>query len=227
MPRKTILLSEAADILAAIEASFLSRDRFLLIRSRRGDKILAMAEENDPSLIVLDLDLPGMSECHRNLRADPLLRETPVLLVSSSDPPDDGADAEAILFRPLSRPSFLERTCRLLGIAMRAAPRLPADLPVLYGPTPAKLKPGRVADINTGGVYLWAGHLYPAGTEIYFSLTLAPGSELRGRGRVAWVNHPEWRKKSSLQPGMGIQFIDLEGDGAERLQEWVRAASGA
>lgn len=224
MPRKTILLSDAADILTALEESFLIRDGFLLMRVGTGREAFALAEERDPALVVLDLALPGMAECRRRMETDSLLRATPVVLVLPPGAPHEGDSSATVIRRPLQRRPFLQAACRLLGIVTRAAPRLPADLPVRYGAAEGRLDPGRTADINGGGLYLCGGPLFPVHTEIRFAVALAPGVEVSGRGRVAWVNHPEWNKKTSLPPGMGIQFLQLEGEGEARLRQWLAAA---
>lgn len=47
------------------------------------------------------------------------------------------------------------------------------------------------------------------------------GTELRCRGRVVWVNETD--PEPGKNPGMGIEFIDLDKDTGDKIEEWVKA----
>lgn len=82
---------------------------------------------------------------------------------------------------------------------------------------------GYARNISRGGVFIATpkkrkpGEIY----EIQFGL---PGLErtFRCQARVVWVRG--YRHGSPLQPGFGVQFLDLPEDDAEAIDAWVRAA---
>ncbi len=47
------------------------------------------------------------------------------------------------------------------------------------------------------------------------------GEDIQVRGRVAWVNHPEWMKEMRLPVGMGLQFIEPGESVREALQGFL------
>jgi CheY-like chemotaxis protein len=71
-------------------------------------------------MILLDLNLPGMSglEFLRELRADPELRPTPVVVLTTSNDEKDRIDAYGLnvagyLLKPVTFPRFVELTAAL------------------------------------------------------------------------------------------------------------------
>ena len=85
MNRKTILVVEdEGDILDLITVS-LTREGFRVLGCASGEDGLALAREEAPDLIVLDLMLPGMDglQVCRTLRADPRTRALPVLILTA------------------------------------------------------------------------------------------------------------------------------------------------
>jgi PAS domain S-box-containing protein len=86
---------------------------------------LAMAAQARPDLVLLDIQLPGMSgfEVLRRLREQPALRDVPVIAVSANAMPSDIEEAaragfDDYLTKPLDMKRLLERVDRAL-----AAPR--------------------------------------------------------------------------------------------------------
>lgn len=80
----------------------------------------SMGESNNlPELIVLDLNLPKRSgrEVLQNLKANPRFRDTPIVILSSSQVEKDRAEMAALgaaMF--ISKPSNLEEFMRIGGI---------------------------------------------------------------------------------------------------------------
>lgn len=80
------------------------------------------ARADPPALVVMDIELPGMSglEATRLLKSDPATRAVPVLVISAhalgtSSADADGAGADAFLSKPLRFPRFQEVVRRLLA----------------------------------------------------------------------------------------------------------------
>lgn len=227
MRRKKILLTDDAELLQILENSFFRRAGFTLLVAESGEQAFEIIEEQDPVLAILALELPdwsGDAVCRR-VKKDAVLRSTPVILVV---PPGREeavaccreAGCDDILRRPIDSEQLLAAACRVLNIIERDAPRFELHFPALCGRDPRKLRPGRVLNINTGGLFIETDRLAPVDTLLTIEFTL-PGqtSPIRCKGRVAWVNHPEWVKTSLLPGGMGIQFLDLAEEAAAAVRE--------
>jgi len=229
MLRKNILLTDDAELLQALEGSFFCRIGFTLLVADSGERAFEMIEEQDPVLAILTLELPdsqGDAICRR-VKKDALLRSTPIILVVDAGREDvvsccREAGCDEILRRPIDSQQLLTAACRVLNIVERGAPRVETRFPVFCGRDPRKLQPAWVLNINAGGLFVEIDRLHPVDTHVTLEFTL-PGhtSSIRCKGRVAWVNHPEWIKTSSLPSGMGIQFFDLTEDVAMAVREHV------
>ena len=172
-------------------------------------------EAEAPTLAVFDLALLGDQalECCRAIKQDPLLATTPVLLLlpekADEGLADDcwGAGCDAVVHRPLAAERFHDAACGLLGISRRLARRFPVSFQLALFDSAQKAHVGSCVNLNAGGMFLTTESLFPVDTRLLVEFTL-PGfqSPLRCSVRVAWVNHPEWRKKTTMPCGIGLQF---------------------
>lgn len=226
MIRKRILLANDPELLHAVQNSFFGRNGFTLLVADSDRQAFEMIEEKDPALAILCLDLPGMrgDACCRRVKSDPFLRATSVILVAPSGSQQAlkrcrEAGCDSVLHAPIDAQKLLAAACRLLDIAERVDPRHDVRLPLRFGAEPDKLRAGEVRNLNAGGVFVATDRLFPVDSLLVLEFAL-PGRAfpLRCRGRVAWVNHPEWVKTSRLPIGMGIQFLDLAADDFEGLR---------
>jgi CheY-like chemotaxis protein len=230
MPSKKIVLSNDAALLTIMENSFFQRDGFELVLVQDGQTGFQAVEAEAPTLAVFDLALLGDQalECCQEIKQDPLLAATPVLLLLPEKGPEELADAcwqagcDAVVHRPLAAERFLDAACGLLGISRRLARRLPVSLPLAILDNKQKKHPARCVNLNSGGMFLASETLFPVNTCLTLELTL-PGAHLplQTSVRVAWVNHPEWRKKTALPCGLGVQFKNPGQDVMTALQELI------
>ena len=81
-----LIIEDDADIAESLQYNF-KREGFRPVIAESGEKGLRLAldEKNPPSLIILDLMLPGMSgmELCRRLRREPLTEKTPVIMLTA------------------------------------------------------------------------------------------------------------------------------------------------
>jgi DNA-binding response OmpR family regulator len=84
---RTILLVEDHDDTREGYAMFFRRMGFSTAEASSGEKVLAMAEEVLPDVIVMDLGLPGVSglQVLQELKASAATRSIPVILVSGTE----------------------------------------------------------------------------------------------------------------------------------------------
>ena len=215
MLAKKIVVSESPELLAVLETSFFHREGFRFLPVHSSDMLYRLVESEAPAMAILDLAALGAAgpECCRCIKRDPLLGKTPLMVLL----PREGGESlaaechqsgcDALLPRPLEPLQLLDAACALLGISQRLARRVPVDFPVVYATDGGKKRTGRMMNLNADGMFFSAEKLYPVGTMLLLDFVLpAQAESLSCKGQVAWVNHPEWRKKSLMPSGMGIRF---------------------
>jgi CheY-like chemotaxis protein len=232
MPVKKIVLSNDAALLAILRNSFFQREGFELVLVQDGQRGFQAVEAEAPALALFDIALLGDQAlgCCQDIKNDPLLAATPVLLMLPEKAPEELADAcwqagcDAVVHRPLAAERFLDAACGLLGISCRLERRLPVSLPLTLFDSKQEKHPANCINLNTGGMYLATESLFPVDTCLTLVLPLLlpeASPTLQTQVRVAWVNHPEWRKKNLLPSGMGVQFKDPGEAVVTALQELI------
>lgn len=101
----------------------------------------------------------------------------------------------------------------------RRSPRLHHELPVAYRSVGSFLSDW-ATNISRGGLFINTRKPLPVGTIVKLIIQL-PGSGFPFdiAGRVARVE--EWDNRSNMAPGMGVEFIDLDGAKRERIDAFV------
>ena len=118
--RAVVLVVDDEQLNRKLLRTLLGIDGIDVIEAEDGESGLALARSENPDLILLDLQLPGMSglEALRALKADGSSRDTPVVILSAGSLEEDGegfreAGAAGLLLKPFSREE-LARTVRPL-----------------------------------------------------------------------------------------------------------------
>jgi uncharacterized protein (TIGR02266 family) len=232
MPTKKIVLSSDPLLLTILRNSFFQREGFDMVLVQDGQTGFQAIEVEEPTLAVFDLvhlDEQAL-ECCRAVKSDPLLATTPILLLLPEDAEEDLADecwaagCDAVVHRPLVAERFLDAACGLLGISRRLARRFPVGFQLSFLDDKQKKHVGRCVNLNPGGMFLATDTLFPVDTELAVVFVL-PGFQmaLQNAVRVAWVNHPEWRKKKSMPCGVGLEFVNVSPTFDAALQEFLES----
>ncbi len=216
MPAKKIVLSGDPELLAILENSFFQREGFEMVLVQNGQAGFKVVEAEAPTLAIFDLALLGEQalKCCRAIKQDQLLSTTPVLLLLPESTDENLADAcweagcDAVIHRPLAANRLLDAACGLLGISRRLARRFPVNFQLEFLDSAQKRHLGSCVNFNDDGMFLATEMIFPMDTTLLIDFVL-PGFQtpLQSQVRVAWVNHPEWRKKNELPCGMGVQFV--------------------
>ena len=119
-PPVALVVDDAPELRLVFTSLFKSLGATVLT-ARDGEAGLALAREQRPDILCLDLMLPtvgGLEVC-RQLKADPQTAGIPVLIVSARRMPQDRAEArragaDAYLTKPVSRDEFLTLVRSLL-----------------------------------------------------------------------------------------------------------------
>jgi type IV pilus assembly protein PilZ len=77
-----------------------------------------------------------------------------------------------------------------------------------------------ITDLSAMGIFIQTSAPHPPGTSLNLRFQPPGGPRLDVEGRVIWVNPP--RKHDSINPGMGVQFVDLTPAQREQIKALVR-----
>jgi CheY-like chemotaxis protein len=104
----------------------LERQGFRTLIASDGPSGIEMAKKDRPDLILLDVMMPDMTglEVCRRLRAEPGLRDTPIILLTASDDPDLGlkgreAGATSSMRKPWGSGNIISAIEQVLGRQIR------------------------------------------------------------------------------------------------------------
>jgi twitching motility two-component system response regulator PilH len=109
-----VLIAEDDDWMREMLGLLLADEGLTPVEARSGPETVAVAREQCPDVIVLDVGLPGRSgfEVLAQLRKGSATRDTPVLLVSGNINIHESGhafEAEAVFHKPLDFREFLDK----------------------------------------------------------------------------------------------------------------------
>jgi len=86
---------------------------------------------------------------------------------------------------------------------------------------------GAATDLSAGGVFIATAILHPVGTEFNVSMHIddGEGDVVRAVGVVRW--HRPAEEGSDAPQGVGLQFVEVEGDGAARIERYLASRVAA
>ena len=121
MPGELILLVEDNDNNRLLVRDVLKASGYRVAEAETAEEGLQMAVQQQPALILMDIQLPGMNgiEALRQLRADPVTRAIPVIAVTASAMTQDRHQIMAAGFdgyqsKPISVKGFLQAVREML-----------------------------------------------------------------------------------------------------------------
>ncbi|MGG5253605.1 response regulator transcription factor [Neobacillus sp. SM06] len=115
---QTVLIVEDEDILREIEKDYFSSEGYDVLEARDGEEAIALFEQNNISLIILDIMIPGVdgwSVCRRIRKKS----NCPIIILTARTDEDDTLlgfelGADEYVTKPYSPPILLARAKRLL-----------------------------------------------------------------------------------------------------------------
>jgi len=119
---KRILLVEDQEDARRIVRDLLSANGYTLLEAQTGEDGLKLAQSEQPDLILMDIQLPGMDgyEVTRLIKADPALRHIPIIAVTSyalsgDDQRAAAAGCDGYVAKPFSPRVLMARIRELLA----------------------------------------------------------------------------------------------------------------
>ena len=228
--RRRILVVDDAAMFRELESLCLSRAG-RVITAQDGVEALGIARRERPQVIVTDLDMPGLdgAQLCQQIRADSVLADTPVLIVTSGEDPEDRAravraGADDVLSKPIHRLLLIEAVNRLLTAPMvRGLSRVALRASAHIRSSRADV-PGTVRNLSRGGVYLESDRDFPVESEVTLEVHLpdSPGP-LTPTAKVVWQ-----RRATGGRPyGLGLQFLALERGDTRRIEDFLHEHADA
>lgn len=118
---KTVLIVEDNALNMKLFGHILESAGYAVIRAEDGLTGLALAKQQHPDLIIMDIQLPDISglDVTRQIRADDALRDTPVVAVTAFAMKGDdsnilAAGCNGYIAKPIDVPVFLETVARFV-----------------------------------------------------------------------------------------------------------------
>jgi CheY-like chemotaxis protein/class 3 adenylate cyclase len=128
MVDELILVVEDNALNRKLARDTLQAQGYAILECETAEAGLEIARARHPALILMDIQLPGMdgATATRILRADPAIRDIPVIAVTASVMPTQRAEVmsagfDAMLMKPISVAGLLDEVRRLLDGAMPPA----------------------------------------------------------------------------------------------------------
>ncbi len=117
---KTVLVVEDNDINMRLFHDVLEADGYTVLQAKDGTEGWRMAREHRPDLILMDIQLPGLSglEVTKRLKADETLKSIPVIAITAFAMDGDEerileGGCDAYIAKPISVPNLLQTVERL------------------------------------------------------------------------------------------------------------------
>ncbi len=220
--KRKILVVDDAPMFREMETVFLGRYGNVITASD-GPQALERARLERPDLIVTDLwmqEMHGDALC-REIRHDPDLRRLPVVLVTSGAAEEHElavlAGADAVVEKPLQRSLLLQAVNRILRTTVRSLERVPLETEVRLSTSDGETW-GWSRNVSRGGMFVEAERDIEPDTEIALEFAVPDtGRTVAPTARVVW-RRPQ---AAELTPGMGLQFLKLDRDLAQWIDDYV------
>ena len=215
-----ILLVDDVKMLREIQKGLLSSSPVQVLTAADGLEALSIIRKELPNLVVMDHHMPNMDgvTCCREIKADPLLRHIPVIMVTNAVTLFDRdeyrtAGADDWLSKPIDGRLFLSTLKKHLPVIECRGTRVPLCTEVRVIADNG-FHTGKSRDISLNGILITSEFQPSPGEEIRFEFVL-PGSTspTEVHGRVAWARSSKAAGKSGPATDFGVEFIQITGKG--------------
>jgi uncharacterized protein (TIGR02266 family) len=227
--KRKILIVDDAPMFRELESLFLARTG-RVFTANSGGEALVTARRERPDVVVTDFAMPGMGgeALCREIKADPDLRRTPVIVVAGTDASDEHeravrAGADDVIEKPINRLTLIQAVNRLLRLSVRGLVRVPLDTDVRLGLFETETW-GRALNVSRGGIFVESIATVAPDTEVQLQFQLPDATDA-----IAPTAKVVWRRTESttVRPGLGLQFLKLDRTSAQRLDDYVYERAGS
>jgi uncharacterized protein (TIGR02266 family) len=207
----SILLVEDVRHFVDLLKNYLRRTTCRVLRARNGSEGIALCRQERPDLVFLDAEMRGTSgiEICRVLKADPLLRGIPIVIVTSGDRQDEcrAAGCDGLIIKPVTHEKFLDQVRTFVELLERQEHRIPVSLRVDFK-APTGLYTAFTRDLSPHGTFLKSPRPFAPGTRLRLTIHLPRRSgtlEVDAEVRRVIDAVPG----SHLLAGVGVRFVEI------------------
>jgi uncharacterized protein (TIGR02266 family) len=227
MSRRIVVIDDAP-LFRELETRFLSGSGEVLT-AVDGTTGLELVRSDPPHVVVVDLEMPGMSGAQvcRAIKTDPALAGVGVILITDGENPEDRArsvraGADDVLSKPINRVSLIQAVSSFGYSSRRQLKRVPVTTPVRIVLEGGQAR-GVVRNLSRGGIFLEADCAIEQSQEVelVFDLPDAPhqSRQFATTAKVVWRRKDE--SKAAAGMGLGLQFLALDRANASRLDDFI------
>lgn len=193
-------------------------------RAANGQALEALARRRAYDLIVVELPFPGLdlSDCLETLRSSECASaKSPMVLLARENSETDLGKLDPSLLELVTRCTSLAEALKVVADTVHPRARLSARLLAEIETSVDSARSRRVCqtvNISASGMLLRTKRCLPPTFVLPFSLQLPFDSDpIHGRGEV--VRHTDFTTEAVS--GMGVRFLDFEGNGSLRLEAFL------
>ena len=228
MTPKILLVDDVAMFLE-LQKMFLRLSSVRILTAKDGVEALETAKKERPALIFMDLHMPNMdgAECCARIKSDQELRSIPVVMITSEGKEEDkalcaGAGCDDFMTKPIDRVLYLEMARKYIPAVDRRETRIPYRGKAKFRVFGLTLS-GDIVDISAQGVYVATDYEVEkeTGLELVFAMEEENGAVIQAKGRVAWVNSRDDKRKKTFPAGFGVELTAITEESKRILKHFV------
>ena len=227
MENKKILIVDDSNYFQRLGESFLRRGICTIYKARNAEDALRIIRDEHPHVVVMDLNMPGMKgdECCREVKADPSLKDIPVIMLANSWEKNAkerciDAGCDDFISKPVNKARLYAGIKRYVNIVERSHVRTPCNGEVLFSAGSGN-SPGKLNDISEGGMFIRSADPLKVGAEIDAAFKLNRlGDLMKISGTVVRVVHNSGEGGQPGAAGMGVKFNDAPDEIKNRISNY-------
>jgi len=224
MKMKKILIAEALKSYIAKEKSFLKREDITVYSAATTDDMLKIHRSEKVSLIISQIDMPGMSaeQLCAQIRNNEALRQVSLLMIS----PDTSSDRErasrckpnAIMTLPINTAQLLEKVQLLLDIPWRGSFRVLLSVAV-EGDDKGNAFFCGSENISSSGLLIETDRVISKNDRVTCKFFLSGSEQIVVRGEVVRIMKRDAGKNVNQY---GIRFLEINQKAQTSIASFVK-----
>ncbi|MDP1759662.1 MAG: response regulator [Thermodesulfovibrionales bacterium] len=220
---KKILISDSLKHLVSGE-NILSRANTQILTASSSQEILSIHKSEKADLVVIDLDMPGMSgdELCSLLRKEPDPNLVKVLIAVEPQETDikraEQCGANTYITKPINSPLFFSKIASLLDVKTRKAYRMPVKATVAGEMGNVKLTASAI-NISSTGILIESAHPLNVGEAINCSFLLPGTLAISVNGEVIRII----KKPAGSIHQYGIRFTSISASAQRIIEDFVKS----
>ncbi len=227
-----LLLADSVNIFIELGKMYLKKTGARIYTCNNGKDALAIIEGERPDLVFMSAFMPQMDgvECCRRVKEDKSLSSTGIVLTLVSGTAENiesclQAGCDDILLKPVERRAFFAVVNKYVDLNKRNAPRFKDHFGVSVSHGNGDGMKCRVFDVSTGGLFVEVFPPLPVNTIVGLDFILPLSQEkICCKGRIAWVNQTERPINPAFPPGMGVEFVHMNGKNSGLVKRYLQQA---